>query len=504
MLIALCTLVMHGATPTPKPRPNPWSDNYEHFASADDSPHWGTYNVHDPACRKVGDYFYMYSTDAIYFGKKQREEWHAQLQEAKRKGVAPKPPKQKGYLQMRRSKDLVNWEFMGWAFADIPQEPVQWVKDNNGGEGATNIWAPYMVEAPDGNGYRLYYCVSAFGKSVSMISMATAPTPLGPWTHQGCVVRTDSTSVMNAIDPTVSDVVDGRQWMIYGSYFGGIYCLELDPATGMPCQDGDLGHLVARRANYKIDNLEAPELIYVPEQRKYYLFGSYDPLVTSYNVRVGRSDMPQGPFYDYNGALMADTTNNLPILTAPYQFEQHPGWGGVAHCGVFNDGHGNWYMCHQGRLAPELEMLNLHVRQLWFTPDGWPVVSPERYAGNTPQQFDADDLVGTWEILRLHEPEVARVTAAGQVLAGENQMLAEEWNHSTRMTLNNGGVLDQNNGKWTFDTEKQQLTIQDTTEIIKNLIIFAGHDWERQQDTVLFTGLDSQGRTIWGKKIAIE
>ena len=27
---------------------------------------WGTYNVHDPSCRKLGDYYYMYSTDAIY------------------------------------------------------------------------------------------------------------------------------------------------------------------------------------------------------------------------------------------------------------------------------------------------------------------------------------------------------------------------------------------------------------------------------------------------------
>lgn len=39
--------------------------------------------------------------------------------------------------------------------------------------------------------------------------------------------------------------------MHYGSFFGGLYCVELNPETGLPMLDGDRGHLVARRANYK-------------------------------------------------------------------------------------------------------------------------------------------------------------------------------------------------------------------------------------------------------------
>lgn len=38
-------------------------------------------------------------------------------------------------------------------------------------------------------------------------------------------------------------------------------------------------------------------------------------------------------------------------------------------------------------------------------------------------------------------------------------------------------------------------------EEIKNLIIFAGHDWENEAETILFTGLDSWGRSVWGKRI---
>jgi arabinan endo-1,5-alpha-L-arabinosidase len=43
------------------------------------------------------------------------------------------------------------------------------------------------------------------------------------------------------------------------------------------------------------------------------------------------------------------------------------------------------------------------------------------------------------------------------------------------------------------------LTIDEET--INNLIVFAGHDWENEQETVLFTGLDKDGRSFWGKRI---
>ncbi len=86
----------------PTSAPNPWADDYRSLSSMENYKSWGTYNVHDPACRKVGDYYYMYSTDAIFAENRQ---------EAAEKGVPM------GFIQMRRSADLVNWEFLGWAFA---------------------------------------------------------------------------------------------------------------------------------------------------------------------------------------------------------------------------------------------------------------------------------------------------------------------------------------------------------------------------------------------------
>lgn len=479
---------------SPKPSPNPWQDDYSHCSAMKDWKQWGSYNVHDPSCRKVGDTYYMYSTDAIF-----REN----RKEAEKNGVPL------GFIQMRSSKDLVNWDFIGWVFPEIPAEAVEWVRSNAGGKGATNIWAPYMVDCANGT-YRLYYCVSAFGKNTSYIGVAEATSPTGPWTDKGCVVRTDRKSKMNAIDPSVTTDIAGRQWMHYGSYFGGLYCVELDPATGKAVREGDQGHLVARRANWRKDNLEAPEIMQNLRNGKYYLFQSYDPLMTTYNVRVGRSDNAEGPFLDFNGKNIADTTNNFPILTAPYRFKGHPGWVGTAHCSVFDDGCGNWYIAHQGRYGKEPGMMDLHVRQVFFTADGWPVVSPQRYAGVSRREFNASDLEGEWEILRVIEPRAERELEAGQILWGEGDLRDGEWNDSFFVTFDAAGSVisgrdkdgkTTQRGSWLFDAGSQTLCLTVGGEKISGLVVHAGHDWEREADTVLFTGLDSTGRSVWGKRV---
>ena len=498
-LAAFFALPMLSEGFTPVSRPNPWTDDYTHLSGMENWKDWGTYNVHDPACRKVGDYYYMYSTDAIY-----RENRKA----AREKNVPL------GYIQMRRSKDLVNWEFLGWVFPEIPAEAVAWVKEKADGKGATNIWAPYMVDCGDGN-FRLYYCVSAFGMNTSYIGMAEAASPEGPWIQKGAVVRTDKSSKMNAIDPSVITDENGKQWMHYGSYFGGLYCVELNPATGLVMKAGDQGHLVARRANWRKDNLEAPEIIRHETTGKYYLFQSYEPLMTTYNVRVARAESAEGPFYDFKGNVVSDTTNNFPILTAPYRFENHSGWVGTAHCGVFDDGEGNYFMAHQGRYAKDSGLMVLHLRQVFMTPSGWPVVSPERYAGVNPKKFSSSDLQGEWEFIRVSEPRAERRLEAGQILWGEGDLKKGEWNDSFSVSFSCDGTLKLDNvtygqtisgkgtvkDKWELDEKGQLLNVTINGEIITDLILHAGHDWERETDTILFTGLDSNGRSVWGKKL---
>ncbi len=483
----------------PVSKANPWKDDYSEISGMEHYRSWGTYNVHDPAVMRVGSTYYMYSTDAIYFQR--------------RNAGTPHPDIKPGNIHVRSSKDLVHWKFEGWAFDSIPAEAKQWVWENNQNKGATNIWAPFPVQY--GDKFRLYYCVSAFGLQISYIGMAESVSPLGPWTLKGEVVKTRRGDRMNAIDPSIiTELSTGRMWMHYGSYFGGLYAMELNPETGLALTPGDQGLLVARRSDYKKDNLEAPEIIYHPDFKKYYLFTSYDPLMTTYNIRVGRADKPEGPFLDFFGKDMRDTTNNYPIITHPY-------------CGVFTNVEGDFFMAHQGRLSPDNQQMVLHVRELKWTHDGWPVVSPQRFSGkvnpdsvlnacaisklsknktkekqlSSNLKLQTKQIQGFWEIIRIQDTKTDRQLEFGQILWGEGQLRPTEINQSKYVEFLKNGQMKGSDGKWKYNS-KAGLTLLLKNETIGNLIVFAGHDWENQTETLLFTGLDKNGCSVWGKKVS--
>src|SRR5690606_29391875 len=95
-----------------------------------------------------------------------------------------------------------------------------------------------------------------------------------------------------------------RLWMTYGSYSGGLFILELDPATGLikPGQTANGGygkHLMG--GNHS--RIEAPFILYSPHTDYYYLFSSFGGLAANggYDIRVARSTQPDGPYYDANG-----------------------------------------------------------------------------------------------------------------------------------------------------------------------------------------------------------
>lgn len=463
----------------------PYVDDYSALSGLENKSRWGTYNVHDPSCKKFGDYYYTYSTDAVYGNTTDK---------AAKLGIKV------GNIQVRRSKNLVDWEFLGWALDSIPSEAVNYIHAYTKGEGATNIWAPYILKYKDH--YRLYFCVSAFGRKTSWLGLAESKSPEGPWTVKGNVLRTNDTDLMNAIDPSiVTDASTGEQWMHYGSFFDGLYCVQLNPETGMTLHPGDKGHSTVRRFDLAKNNVEAPEIIYNPKLKFYYLFVSYDPLMTTYNIRVGRSQKPDGPFYDYFGNDMREVTDNFPVLTYPYRFDNHPGWAGTGHCGIVDNGKGTYFALHQGRLSPENHLMDLHVREIFWSRDGWPIFSPERYAGVPSKKIRTDAITGKWEIIVLKPSTYKRATEAGQILWGENRLAAEEICTSSIYDLNSDGTVENSaQGQWKM-LANNILSLQIGTFKVQELFVHQGYDWENNQKTILFTGLDSNGYSIWGKKI---
>ena len=95
--------------------------------------------------------------------------------------------------------------------------------------------------APDvirlGDRYFLYYAV-ARGQPRAEVHMTSNKTldPKSPdykWEDGGIVASSDGIEDCNAIDPGLFlDPNDGRLWLTYGSYFGFIRLVELDPKTG--------------------------------------------------------------------------------------------------------------------------------------------------------------------------------------------------------------------------------------------------------------------------------
>lgn len=457
---------------------NPYKDDYSDITPLSMKDQWGTANVHDPSIIKTDSFYYVYSTDAYY--QKQGVEFNDTGEKM-------------GNIPIRRSKDLINWEFIGWALDSIPDPAVKHVHANTDNKGAGNMWAPYIYKHNDI--FRIYYSVSSFGTNASFIGLAEANSPEGPFMDKGVVVKTDTASAMNAIDASViKDKKTGKVWMHYGSYFGGLHVMELNEETGLAKNPGDQGHLVATRADKKTKIIEAPEIIYNPDLDQYFLFVSYDPLFTYYNVRVGRSDSPEGPFYDYFGNDMAEPTNNFPMLTHSYMFQNHPGWSGNAHCAVIND-EGQYYILHQGRLAPDNLMMQMHVREMKWLPSGWPVVSPERYASVKDKTIKEEDIPGTWEIIHLKDLIDQTDLWQGQIPPGGWTYKKSSFNVSERMQLTASGQINNDNfDQWKF--ENGNIEINNS-----KCVLFSGWDWENEKETILFSGIMDNGTAVWGKKV---
>ncbi len=270
--------------------------------------------------------------------------------------------------------------------------------------------------------------------------------------------------------------------------------LKLNASTGLAAIPNDKGRRVAQRGftGNKINgNIEGAEVIYNQELNKYFMFISYDWLETKYNVRVGRADSPAGPFYDFNGRDLNEPQDNLPMILAPYKFQGHSGWQGVSHPAVFSDG-GQYYMAHQGRPGENKYYMVLHVRKIYWTENGWPVVSPERYAAVEQSTVAQAELVGEWE----------RIVMGYTVVPGyAEEQVSPNFQVATLLQLNVDGTLNSDAASsWTY--QAPWLTLNWGNSITDKVYVERGRDWENKvASTLLFTGLNTEGTAIWGKKL---
>ncbi len=189
-----------------------------------------------------------------------------------------------------------NANFTDWRPEPTPFQPGTWPGWINSAVPGFNgaFWAPGITRM---NGYYyVYYSCSTFGSSRSAIGVVRTQSLSNPnWTDLGMVISSNGSSgAINAIDAAIFRDDDGRYWMSYGSFFGGLGIVEINPNTGKTIGG------VTQIAGGNHQDIEAPYI--VRNGNYYYLFANRgrccNGLNSTYYVQVARSTNIRGP---YNG-----------------------------------------------------------------------------------------------------------------------------------------------------------------------------------------------------------
>ena len=182
------------------------------------------------------------------------------------------------------------------------------------------------------------------------------------------VASTDGFEDCDAIDPSLLLGPDNRLWLSYGTYFGFIRMVELDPKTGKR-KPGN------QPVNVAID-MEASSLQY--RDGWYYLLGTHgtccDGANSTYNIRVGRSKSPTGPFVDHMGTDLLRGGGKL-VVAASGRFV------GAGHFGrlVITEGIEK-FSCHYEADLDRSGRSVLDIRPLLWR-DGWPYAGDNVWEG---------------------------------------------------------------------------------------------------------------------------
>lgn len=366
-------------------------------------------------------------------------------------------------IPMLSSADLVNWTYEGDAFTGRPPYAVADV----------GLWAPEVVYHPETGTYLMYYTVvdTTLPGGGSAIGAASAPTPLGPWTHAAApVVEPHGADCCGpasrrwVFDPDVLRTA-GTDYIYYGSYFGGISVRHLseDGLTSDP----------ATQSNVAIANkFEGAEVI--RRDGFYYLFASATNCCngpqTGYSVFVGRSASPTGPFVDREGIDLndadnydADPTDGRAGGTVVLSMNGNR-WVGPGHNTVFQDVAGQWWTIYHAVDVTDPYFAGtsdftkrpaLLDRLSWV--DGWPVVRGGRFASDTPQLAPAAQPGDR----ATPEPRPIRWDIPGKPIAGrsdefDGSSLDPAW---TWVRPPAAGTYKVENGLFSMDTQPADLYI---------------------------------------------
>ena len=276
----------------------------------------------------------------------------------------------------------------------------------------------------------------------------------GDWKNTDLAIATGCTSLPqryntdewspygpNCIDPCVFYDDDDNLWMSYGSWFAGIFMIKLDKENGLrdytyPYQvKGVTTTAGAADANATSDPYfgkkiaggwgVSGEASYIQKVGKYYyLFMSYGGLTAAggYQIRVFRSEKPDGPYKDCLTSTGIDAMYGRYILNfgsdakrdegvklfGNYQWETMPNAElAQGHNSAIVDHKGRALIVYHTRFVNRDEAHEVRVHQLFVNQDGWLVAAPYEFSGETytdndiatQQLYDATEVEGDYQII---------------------------------------------------------------------------------------------------------
>lgn len=528
----------------PSPDPNPGSDSSDPSTPTtptpeepgQEAPDFTNVSVHDPSIIKEEDTYYVFGS----------------------------------HIEAAKSADLMNWSTFtnGYTtpgnklYGDLSENlagSFAWAGENDSdSKGGFSVWAPdvywnedYINEDGTTGAYMMYYSASSTYIR-SAIGIAVSQNIEGPYTYVDTIVYSgftendakdadsqvnkkwtntniqglvdsevlagpnpnwfkadgayDNAQYPNAIDATLFKDEDGRLWMTYGSWSGGIFLLELDPETGRaiyPGEDGQTsdGRMIDRYFGIKIagghtKSGEGPFIVYDEASGYYYLTVSYGWLGANggYNIRQFRAENPEGPYLDAagNDAVLAAGTENEQIgikLIGNFLFEREIGEAGTGsgygyvsagHNSVFYDEElDKHFLFFHTRFPQKGEAHELRVHQMFMNKDGWPVVAPHRYSGESLEEVAEEEIAGEYKFVNHG------LAYSGDIVSSVNIVLNEDHTVS-------GDVY----GTWTLvDDYEAQITIDDVTY---DGVFISQWDEMTKRETMNFTAISEAGETVWG------
>lgn len=427
------------------------------------------------------------------------------------------------HLAVAKTSDLMNWEYVNRGVKNdndvIPnvfsqmKESFEWARTNT-------FWAPDVKQLPDGT-YAMYYCNCQGDQPLSALGLATSDSVAGPYENRGILLKSgmsageededgnlyQATTDPNTVDPVVFYDKEGRLWMIYGSYSGGIFAKELDKDTGLPLESGYGTKLLG--GNHL--RIEAPYVIYNPGTDYYYMFLSFGGLDAGggYNIRVCRSKNPDGPYEDSMGNEMIDckgpsgtTFSDATAmqygtkLMGGYKFLWKEGEEGEDRVGYLSPGHnsclyqedtGKYFIIYHTRFESRGEEHQVRVHQMFFYEDGWPVIAPYRYTEETLAAVAEENVSGNYKWIN-HGREITA-----------------QMSESQEISLTSGGkITGAAEGTWALSGDCN-ITLEIDGDVYKGVFL-KQWDEDGRKNVMTFTALCSEtGVTVWGSGLnAIE